>query len=222
PASEIIALLVERQCPDLTDQLDLEECGNAPISGGGFGDVYKGRLIGGERVAIKCARLYMGQDGTNGHKILKHTARELYVWSRFKHNNVVELLGLAQFRGHMAMISPWMDNGTLLEYIKRNPTANRYQLSADISEGVAYLHQKDTVHGDIKSYNVLISEKGVAKLTDFGCTELKKSTLHFSPTTNSACSPRWAAPEILDGSEERSKKADIYALGMTLLVRHEE
>ncbi|KAG8696092.1 hypothetical protein FRC08_007375 [Ceratobasidium sp. 394] len=128
PASEIISLLTQHRCPDITERLVLNQCGRAPISGGGSGDVYRGALVGGAQVAIKCPRFYLRQDDKDGHKVLKHAARELYVWSRLKHKNVQELLGLAQFRDCMAMVSPWMDNGTLLEYIEHSPNIDRRQL----------------------------------------------------------------------------------------------
>ncbi|KAG8685230.1 hypothetical protein FRC08_013233, partial [Ceratobasidium sp. 394] len=115
------------------------------------------------------------------------------------------------------MVSPWMDNGTLLAYIKRNPSTDCYCLSIGICEGVVYLHENGIVHGDIKGANVLVSDAGIAKLADFGCTELKESELYFTTTTKHVeCSTRWAAPEILNGGM-RSKQADVYALGMTLL-----
>ncbi|KAG8711233.1 hypothetical protein FRC09_020707 [Ceratobasidium sp. 395] len=216
-ASEIIAALAKHQCPDITDQLDLDKCGRAPIAAGGFGDVYLGTLNGGVRVAIKCARLHLQHDDTRGHKILKDAARELDTWSRFEHKNIVKLLGLSQFRDRMAMVSPWMENGSLLQYIERNPGVDRYQLCTDISEGVAYLHQNNAIHGDIKSANVLISNKGTAKLADFGC-ELK-TTLCFTTTTgNKNFSVRWSAPEVLSGLKAGpSREADVYALGLTLL-----
>ncbi|QRV89038.1 actin-like ATPase domain protein [Ceratobasidium sp. AG-Ba] len=217
-ASVVAKLLVEHGCPDITDELELKECGVAPVSGGGFGDIFRGALGTGKKVAIKCPRLYLLQDDDESRKTLKRAARELYTWSRLKHPNILELVGLAQFQHYVAMISPWMGNGTLLEYIKRNPTVDRRQIALGISEGVAYLHQHDAIHGDLKGANVLISGEEVAKLTDFGCTQLRKGTLCFTTTTSgSKFSTRWAAPEILDGSIERSKEADVYALGMTLL-----
>ncbi|KAG9101920.1 Adaptor for signal transduction [Ceratobasidium sp. UAMH 11750] len=217
-ASDIIALLVQHECPDITHELDLSQSGRVPISGGGFGDIYKGTLNGGGIVAIKCPRLYLQRDDAKGHKFLKHAARELYVWSRLKHENILPLLGLAQYRDQMAMLSPWMDNGTLLDYIERNPTVDRCQLFIEVSEGLAYLHKNGAVHGDIKSGNVLVSREGVAKLADFGCTQLKQNTLRFTTTTpNTAISLRWAAPEVIAGDVMRSKEADVYAFGMTLL-----
>ncbi|KAG9097001.1 hypothetical protein FS749_007303 [Ceratobasidium sp. UAMH 11750] len=196
-ASEIVALLTRHRCPDITQRLVLDQCGRAPFTGGGSGDVYRGVIDGGTQVAIKCPRVYLTND-VDGRKALKHAARELYAWSRLKHENVQELLGLVQFRGCMAMVSPWMDNGTLLDYIKRNPTIDRCQLGVEISTAVAYLHQHGIVHGDIKSSNVLISRDGVTKLTDFGCARLKKGTLGFTTTSSDAMfSMRWAVGDNL-------------------------
>ncbi|KAG8788710.1 hypothetical protein FRC12_014283 [Ceratobasidium sp. 428] len=143
PASTVITILTEHLCSEITDQLDLARCQHrSPFAYGGSGDIYRGTLKDGKEVAIKCVRLYL-EDDERGRKALKRTARELYYWSRFEHKNVLELLGLAQFRDQLAMISPWMDKGTLLQYIEQNPAADRYQLCMDIAEGVAYLHQVD-------------------------------------------------------------------------------
>ncbi|KAG8723134.1 hypothetical protein FRC09_004589 [Ceratobasidium sp. 395] len=216
-APAIIEILTRRGCRDLTGQLDLGRCDDRPVAGGGFGDIYRGVLLSGEEVAIKCARLYLQWDDIGGRKVLKRAARELDTWSHFEHENVHKLSGLAQFRGQMAMISPWMDQGTLLQHLKRSPAADRCQICIDISEGVAYLHRNDMIHGDIKGANVLISGEGVAKLTDFGCTKLKSSTLCYTTTTGGLeFSMRWAAPERLSGVIS-SKEVDVYALGMTLL-----
>jgi hypothetical protein len=68
--SEVISLLIKHGCPDVTDKLVLERCSSLPIAGGGFGDIYEGRLIGDEKVAIKCARLYL-RNGSDGCKVLK-------------------------------------------------------------------------------------------------------------------------------------------------------
>ncbi|QRV74277.1 Tyrosine kinase catalytic domain protein [Ceratobasidium sp. AG-Ba] len=224
-APQIIELLIEHGCPDVTDQLQLDRCERNPISGGGFGDVFRGRLATGKRIAIKCPRLHLWQDAATG-KSLKRVDREIHAWSCLNHPNILELLGLAQFRGQIAMVSPWMNNGSLLEYINRNPSVDRYTLLLGVSDGVVYLHQNGIVHGDIKGANVLVSGEGIVKLADLGCTQLKKSTLGFTATTSApSFSTRWTfkiqrdphnmkAPEVLDESTDLSKEADVYALGM--------
>ncbi|KAG8779063.1 hypothetical protein FRC12_024664 [Ceratobasidium sp. 428] len=215
--AEIIPLLIKNGCSDVTDRLDLSQCSARPVAGGGFGDIYQGVLVGGEKVAIKCPRLFLNEDEP-GKKVLKNIAREIYAWSKLRHPNVLELIGLSTFRGQISIVSSWMENGTLPGYISKYPDVDRFELCAQLSAGLAYLHKSETIHGDVKGANVLLSEFGVAKLADFGNTVIKRHTLEFTSSTGGArISIRWTAPELLRDEERYTKEADIYALGMTFL-----
>ncbi|KAH7327577.1 kinase-like domain-containing protein [Rhizoctonia solani] len=217
PISDVIACLGDHGCLDLTDQVIASSSSKFPFATGGFGDVYCGSLRNGSRVSLKCIRLLVGS-GDEGRKQLKHAARELYIWSKCQHPNVLELLGVAKFRDQIAMVSPWMEQGNLCWYISQNPHVERYGLCVQVSEGVAYLHGEGTVHGDIKGANVLVSQDGYLKLTDFGNATLHEYTLKFTSTTSTpSVSMRWAAPEVVLGEVGISAEADVYALGMTLL-----
>ncbi|KAF8593673.1 kinase-like protein, partial [Ceratobasidium sp. AG-I] len=122
--------------------------------------------------------------------------RELYMWSKCSHMNVVKLLGVAQFRDQIAMVSPWMENGTLPQYLNDNPSASRNKLCRHVAMGVEYLHRISMVHGDLKGANVLISELGQAKLTDFGSSTLRNHTVDFSGASHgSDFSTRWAVSQ---------------------------
>ncbi|KAF8597625.1 kinase-like protein [Ceratobasidium sp. AG-I] len=217
PAFKVIALLKNHGCQDITRDLDPSECTKYPVYGGGFGDIYSGKLRDGTEVAIKVARHFA--EVTVGHQqTIKHLAKELYTWSKCSHNNVLGLLGLAHFNGRIAMISPWMSNGTLLKYLSSNPAANRCRMGYQIAAGVEYLHSIGTVHGDLKSSNVLVSNDGVAKLADFGNSIKKNGTMQFAGSiSGSKISARWTAPEQLHGTTKYTTEADVYALGMTLL-----
>ncbi|CCO31792.1 Putative serine/threonine-protein kinase/receptor R818 [Rhizoctonia solani AG-1 IB] len=118
----------------------------------------------------------------------------------------------------LGMVSAWMENGNLHEYLGKCPSANRYQLSLQVASGLAYIHSKDLVHGDIKALNVLVSFDGTAKLTDFGLSTMAGSSIGFSATsTAQAGSIRWVAPELLLEDSDKGKSSDVYALGMTIL-----
>ncbi|KAG8724897.1 hypothetical protein FRC09_012309 [Ceratobasidium sp. 395] len=146
------------------------------------------------------------------------TARELYTWSKCNHRNVANLLGLAEFREQIVMVSAWMENGDLRTYVNKYPTVDRLQLCTQVAEGLAYLHSIGIIHGDLKGPNVLISKDGVATVIDFGNAILEESALEFTDeATSQKISLRWTAPEILRGSKH-SAQADVYALGMTILV----
>ncbi|CUA71617.1 Tyrosine-protein kinase SPK-1 [Girardia tigrina] [Rhizoctonia solani] len=212
-AAEILPLLSQHGCEDITSRLDTSEVGPA-ICMGGFGDVHCGALQKGDKVAVKCLRMLGLNDGDD--KQLKLAAHELYVWSKCRHRNILELLGVANYNNQIAMVSPWMANGDLPRYLSKYPEADRYDLVAD---AVAYLKTENMVHGDIKGANILVSEDHIPKLTDFGTSALSKYTLAFTRGNGSqpGMSLRWTAPEIFVEGQANTFESDVYALGMTIL-----
>lgn len=215
-SAEIATVLACHGCADLTQQLETESCSAFAVSNGGFGDVFTGKLRDGTRVAIKAARI----QALHGHsgKELKHAARELHTWSKCDHPNVLRLLGLVEFRGQVGMVSQWIENGSIWVYLSRHPDTDRRQLCYGICDGLAYLHSNGIIHGDLKGANVLVSDNGIPLLADFGNSVLNSQSLKFSATIEkSVVSPRWTAPEVLEGEVSSSYSADIFSLGMTLL-----
>ncbi|KAG8783248.1 hypothetical protein FRC12_019927 [Ceratobasidium sp. 428] len=215
---EIVSLLSLRGCADMTNELDMATCSEHPISSGGFGDIYRGGLKNGTHVAIKTIRKYTDSSEQN-QKIFKRAAHEVYAWSKCKHPNVQPLLGLVMFRGLIGMIAQWESNGSLPQYLERHADADRCIMSAQVAEGLSYLHASGVVHGDLKGANVLISQDGIPQLADFGNAKLQEYTLKFSKTsTKEALSSRWAAPELFEG-ESCSYATDVYALGTSGTAR---
>ncbi|CAE6422254.1 unnamed protein product [Rhizoctonia solani] len=214
---EITALLHQHGCPDITAQLNLEECDNYPKVQGGSADIYCGWLRNGTKIAIKRSRARIPNDET-GRTCLKVMAREGYTWSKHRHENILETLGVVRFHDGIALVAPWVDNGTVMDYIRIRPDTNRIKLCIEIARGLAYLHRVETTHGDLKGANVLVSRDGVAKLNDFGSTSMKYHTLQFTGgSTSRSYTLRWAAPELLGDDGPKSASADVYALGMTIL-----
>ncbi|KAG9076570.1 hypothetical protein FS749_011607, partial [Ceratobasidium sp. UAMH 11750] len=212
--TDVIQALVARGCPDVTDRLAADRFSEYPIYSGGFGEIYSGYMkAGGTRVAVKCPRHHV-EDDQNDHN-MRLIAREIHAWAKCDHENVLELLGLCQHRGKLAVVLPWMENGNLKQYLGKHPDVDRLDLCLQISKGLVYLHRRSMIHGDLKGANVLVSETGIAKLADFGNTKLGEQTLQLTTRSGLVCSIRWAAPEILDGSP-CSMPADIYGLGMTI------
>ncbi|KAG8768575.1 hypothetical protein FRC12_005487 [Ceratobasidium sp. 428] len=214
----IVSLLAQHGCRDVTQMLDLPACSEYPTSSGGFGDVFQGKL-GSVSVAIKCMRIVVDPHSSEQKAYLKSAAREIHTWSKLNHRYVSKLLGLAQFRGQIAMVSPWAEHGALPGFLTRQPQQNRPRLAscAQIADGLAFLHEHKMVHGDLKGANILISKNYEPLLTDFGNAILHDRSLQFTYTTaKSNFSVRWTSPEVLDGGP-CSFEADVYALGMTIL-----
>ncbi|CAE6469763.1 unnamed protein product [Rhizoctonia solani] len=216
---QIFDCLIGAGCIDLSSEMDIRQDTAMIMSGGGFGDIWVGQLYNGTKVAIKTWR-------TNTlecchHKTMKRAARELFYWSRMQHQNIHKLLGVILFKDqYLGMVSEWMANGNLHEYLRKNPKVDCFQLCNDVASGIDYMHRESTVHGDLKAANVLVSADGIARISDFDFSIISGiTTLVFSESSNTRTgSIRWTAPEILcEEVIKRNTYSDIYALAMTML-----
>ncbi|KAG1886220.1 kinase-like protein [Suillus subluteus] len=162
----------------------------------------------------------------------KRIRRELKVWGRLKHNSILPLWGVAtDFGPYLAMVCPWVDNGTLTEFLERQEDTltfeDKFALLTDIALGLQYLHSKSIVHGDLTGSNVLIYGNGRACITDFGLSTMIEEFVGTSYLTSSIRGNiRWAAAELYDvpeGDEEDdtsvslSVECDIYSFGSIIL-----
>ncbi|KAJ7659047.1 kinase-like domain-containing protein, partial [Mycena polygramma] len=184
---------------------------------GGFGDVFKA-MYQGNPVALKHMRIFQGTDQRH---IRRKFAREALVWQRLRHQYIAPLIGIdtESFPSSLCMVSPWMRNGTVIKYLtgighaERQRTVDR--LIHEIAQGLAFLHDQNVVHGDLRGTNILVNDVGHACLTDFGLTVLSDATV--TQTNNGAGSVRWMAPETLNPSAcgltdfARTPASDIYA-----------
>ncbi|XP_054250601.1 proto-oncogene serine/threonine-protein kinase mos [Indicator indicator] len=88
--------------------------------------------------------------------------------------------------------------------------------SCDIVTGLAFLHSQGVVHLDLKPANVFITEQGVCKIGDFGCSQKLEEGLSQSPhVCQQGGTYTHRAPELLKG-ERVTAKADIYSFAITL------
>ncbi|CAE6476285.1 unnamed protein product [Rhizoctonia solani] len=211
--------LIGHGCFDLRSLVEPNRFSSHRVAEGGFGDIWKGQLTDGTRVAVKVLRYGLIRE--DGSKSIKRAMREIYNWSKLEHENVHKLLGVTMFQGRLGMVSIWMEHGTLQQYLNQRNDISRHALCLQIAEGVAYLHGVNMIHGDLKASNILMSPEGIPKLTDFDYSIISDCSLVFSATTRMGGGTlRWMAPELVIDEEpvERNKRTDIYALGMTFLV----
>ncbi|KAF8600597.1 kinase-like protein, partial [Ceratobasidium sp. AG-I] len=202
--------------------------------GGGYGDIYRMPLSGGTAAAVKVARSLLIST-TEDLRTLEGIARELDTWSRLRHVDVLEFFGVASYNGQIVLISPWMENGSVSNFISKNPEADRYDLVGDgdyraafshvllkciqLANVVAYLHDIDVIHGDLKGANTLVSPEGILKLTDFGTSIAREDTLRFQEPSedDNIGTLRWMSPEVMLRESGLSRANDVWSLGMTML-----
>ncbi|KAH7919823.1 kinase-like protein [Leucogyrophana mollusca] len=191
------------------------------VNGGTFGDVWKGDL-NGRPIAVKKMRVFGSR---RVRALMKVYTREAVLWAQLSSPYVLPFCGVYltnETSPRACLVSPWMDDGNLPQYLKNNPQADRLQLMLDVALGLDYLHSFSlpVIHGDLKGPNILITSGLRACIADFGLSTIAEdSNLHFTvtATSNGPGSIPWMAPELFDhlDSERRRKSCatDIYALG---------
>ncbi|KIN99186.1 hypothetical protein M404DRAFT_155843 [Pisolithus tinctorius Marx 270] len=218
---------------DLNDQVDRD---TKEYFIGGDAIVYKGRLRPeGTFVAVKTFRFAHRGDSTvlkvscilsrlpdyYADQLVKTILREVHVWSKLMHPNVLPLLGITtKFDSTISIISKWMSNGNAHDYVQ-DPKVDPRPLVRrvlDIANGLQYLHNHHPpiYHGDLKGSNVLVSDDGRAMLTDFGLPFLISLVFTMDTNATNQSSMNWTAPEGFD-QPSLTAEMDVWAFGMTAL-----
>ncbi|KAI5989525.1 kinase-like domain-containing protein [Pisolithus albus] len=158
-------------------------------------------------------------DGSEVLAGLKRIFREVHIWSKLRHENIVPMLGMSKdFECTISIISAWMPMGNAYDYVQ-NTNNDPRPLLRDIASGLSYLHGHElgpVVHGDLKGLNVLVSSDRRALLTDFGLASINMSTFSMTVEAIRGGSYQWMAPELLENCPA-SKASDVWAFGMTAL-----
>ncbi|KAI0371665.1 kinase-like protein [Pilatotrama ljubarskyi] len=180
------------------------------IGSGGFKDVYIGKFKG-RRVAIAEFR---GQ-------LSAMDIKELKLLGDFDHPNIVRFLGVSipenTRETPVMIVSELCSNGDLFDYIRNVNPPSLYRvlcIMLDIARGLEYLHlhKPSVIHRDCKSSNILITSKGVAKITDFGLAKVKESTR--SMVRSVVGTVNWQAPELWSPHPKYNHKVDVFSCAM--------
>ncbi|KAF8549366.1 kinase-like protein [Imleria badia] len=218
---------------DLTDTLQRDKkC----IAGhGAFGTVYSCLCARNGKVAVKVITLHRCITEPEKDEFIRKTRCELGIWNRLEHPNIAPLLGTTRGEDfgsdYPCLVSMWMSNGTLNEYLNRDgiilSASTRVQLIQGIAAGLAYLHSRQIVHGDFHPGNILIDSRHNARLTDFGiCQALSPVDSPVSYLRTKSIRPGavlFAAPELLHPGlypcleMKTTLNSDVYSLGSILL-----
>ncbi|KAG6856638.1 hypothetical protein H0H87_002228 [Tephrocybe sp. NHM501043] len=198
----------------------VEPLGKESVTAGSYGDIWQGTWAG-STIAIKVMRI----DSSYINRGIKIFCKEAIVWRQLRHPNVLPFQGVCQWPGpsfRVCLVSPWMANGNVLQYLQQNPDGDRRTFILDVARGLEFLHTFDpsVIHGDLRGTNILVTPDKRACIADFGlCTLARDSLLQFTPTSTAyqCTNLLWLAPEFFQFEESgteaprQSLATDVYS-----------
>ncbi len=143
--------------------------------------------------------------------------REAKACAHLRSEHIVQVYDLTEYNGCPAIVMEYIHGRSLKEVITTSP-ANREQLAmktaVSILQALSVAHRRGIVHRDIKPGNILVSDDGTIKLTDFGLAHIVHSpTVTIEGTVLGT--PAYMAPEQIMG-ERVDARTDFFSLGVTL------
>jgi len=188
------------------------------IGEGTFGKVFKGlNETTGELLAIK---QFFLADGSK--KEVDELQREINVMWELNHENIVRYRGTTKTDKYLYIILEYVTGGSIANMLTQFGSFSENlirRFSFQILRGVDYLHDKGIIHRDIKGANILVTDTGVAKLADFGCSKrlagLCTASLEESMYALKGSVP-WMAPEVIKQAGY-GRSSDIWSFGATVI-----
>lgn len=180
---------------------------------GGMGVVYKAKDTKLKRiVALK----FLPSELTCEPDAKERLLREAQAASRLDHNNICTVHEVDEAEGQTFIAMAYVDGQSLKEKIKLGPLKlnEALNIAAQIVEGMQEAHEKQIVHRDIKSANIMTTTKGQAKIMDFGLAKLAEYT-GFTKNGTTMGTTAYMSPEQARG-EKVDHRSDIWSLGVIL------
>jgi serine/threonine protein kinase len=196
----------------------MEKCGK-----GAMATVYKAKQESLDRiVAIKVLPRKMNDNA----EFVDRFYKEGRAAARLSHNNIVQAYDVGYSpEGFHFFVMEYIEGKTLYDVMQPPPVGEgraftereALDIAIQITDALAHAHDRGLIHRDVKPKNILLTPRGVAKLTDLGLARaLDDKEAAESEAGKAYGTPYYISPEQIRGEVDIDFRADIYSLGATL------
>jgi eukaryotic-like serine/threonine-protein kinase len=187
------------------------------IGEGGMGTVYEAQQLGLDRVvALKVPARHLTKD----KRFVKRFQREARVMGQLDHPHILRCFTFGEAHGYHYLAMELASAGSLDDWIERLgqlSVADSLHVIIAAAAGLQHAHDQNLVHRDIKPGNILITGKGVVKVSDMGLAKaMTEADLSLTRSGTGIGTPVYMPPEQMRDSKNVDARYDIYALGCVL------
>lgn len=185
------------------------------VASGGTAVLYKAVQVSLDRVvAVKRLHPHLTQD----ENFTRRFILEAKAAASLDHENIVRVIDFGVEDGSYQMVMEFVEGESLKEVLERwRPIHPEFALALvyQILRGLEHAHSKGIVHRDIKPGNVMLTQNGIAKITDFGLAKLTHGNTVQTAADSILGTPLYMSPEQAFG-ESVDQRSDLFSLGTVL------
>ena len=180
---------------------------------GGMGVVYKAEDTKLERpVALKFLAAHAIEDPEHKARFV----REAKAAARLDHQNICSVYEIDEAEGQTFLAMAYLEGHTVKDKIAQRPLKlnEALDIAVQTAQGLQAAHEKEIVHRDIKSANLMVTPQGQVKIMDFGLAQLADRS-KLTATTTVLGTPSYMSPEQAVG-DKTDRRTDLWSLGVVL------
>jgi serine/threonine protein kinase len=197
------------------DQFDRYQI-HSYLAQGGMADLYRAHdLMTNQDVVLKIPNRSMLGDPAQYERF----QRELEVTQTLHHPAIQQGLGSGQFNRVPYLVTAFIEGKSMRDVVTEKAPMSQNEaarLIHKVADGIAYCHENNVIHRDLKPDNILITQDGQPIIVDFGLALTKDARrVTYANLTPSAGTPDYMAPEQIEG-QRGDQRTDLYAVGTML------